>query len=483
LSNSGTSIDFQAQMFLMLNETFSKLSTVLTETKTAETKSEWPKFLGDSKKFRTWYLAIMTQLSIPPWSALYDLVLNSVESTTTDTSLNSKLYAKLISSLEGQALQNMVARKHIHANGLLLLRELQQMYRPKNVPEMIAAKTGEFWSSTKRLSHETVDAYYNRFQDLLEDLSEADEVISDKSAIRHFIFTLGSEFESFQNSYRVGNLPAEWMTEDWPTILVLCRDYYNSINPQGPSKKDTNSDSATTSQAERTAHHKKVCQWFLNPVKYCTEIANEPCKHVGKCIYHLSRLHATEDCHIKKECDKIINDKMNSTSGSPTSGTTGKLHHLTEDPDETEIEDSSDVLPDPPSNDTNEADLIYFARMSKHYLRLVNSSSSRQVRHNMRYPIIVDSGANFHMFREPEFFESISPASGYVVLGDGTTKLPIKGVGRVKCKIGDHMSPYIVCFFIFNFLVTVFILPVTVVYLLISQHLNQRHLLGIVIFI
>jgi hypothetical protein len=108
LSNSGTSIDFQAQMFLMLNETFSKLSTVLTETKTAETKSEWPKFLGDSKKFRTWYLAIMTQLSIPPWSALYDLVLNSVESTTTDTSLNSKLYAKLISSLEGQALQNMV---------------------------------------------------------------------------------------------------------------------------------------------------------------------------------------------------------------------------------------------------------------------------------------------------------------------------------------------------------------------------------------
>jgi hypothetical protein len=78
------------------------------------------------------------------------------------------------------------------------------MYKPKNVPEVIAAKTGEFWSSTKRLSHETVDAYYNRFQELLED-----EVISDKSAIRHFIFTLDPNFESIQNSYHLGNLPAE----------------------------------------------------------------------------------------------------------------------------------------------------------------------------------------------------------------------------------------------------------------------------------
>jgi len=194
------------------------------ETKTTDSKSEWPKFSGDSKRFRTWYLAIMTQLSIHPWSALYDPGTNSIVSNTTDTLLNSKLYAKLISSLKGPALQNMVAHKHIRANGLLLIRELQQIYKPKNVLEVIAAKTGEFWSSTKRLSHETVDAYYSQFQELLEDLSEADEVISDKSAIRHFIFTLGPDFESIQNSYHLGNLPAEWKTEDWPSILILCRD-------------------------------------------------------------------------------------------------------------------------------------------------------------------------------------------------------------------------------------------------------------------
>jgi len=439
-SNPGTPVDFQAQMLLMLNETFSKLSTALTDNKTAETKSDWPKFSGDSKKFRTWYLAFMTQLSIPPWSALYNSVTNTVVSTTSEVSLNSKLYAKLISSLEGSALQNMVARKHIRANGLLLLKELQQMYLPNNVPEMIAAKTGEFWSNTKRMSYETVDAYYNRFQDLLEDLSEADEVISDKSAIRNFIFTLGSEFESIRNSYRLGNLPPEWMIEDWPTILVLCRDYYNSINPQGPPKKDTLSDQGSLSQAERNAHHKKVRQWFMNPAKFYTEIANEQRKHTGKCIYHLLKSHATEDCHIKKECEKAINEKKTSSSETPTSATTGRLRHLTEEPEDIEVEDNSDVLPDPPSNDTNEDDLMYFVRMSKHYLQLVNSSTSRQDRHSMHYPIIADSGANFHMFREPDFIEFITPANGHVVLGDGTTTKGLRHIQMKENRVRENIA-------------------------------------------
>jgi hypothetical protein len=310
----------------------------------------------------------MTQLSLSPWSALYDPVQNTVVATTTDTSLNSKFYAKLIASLEGQALQNMVARKHIRANGILLLCELQQMYQPKNVPEMIAAKTGEFWSQTKRLSHESNDTYYNRFQELLEDLSEADEVISTKSAIHHFIFTLGSDFETIQNNYRLGNLPPEWKTDSWPTILVLCHDYYNSINPQGLPKRVQTTDGAIPSQAERNAHHKKVRQWFLNPVKYCTEITAEQGRHPGKCIYHLSKSHSTEDCHVKKECDKLIADKKNSSSSSSALSSAGKLQHLTEETEDCGVEDSSEFLPGPTSNDTYEADLIYFARMTKHYL-------------------------------------------------------------------------------------------------------------------
>ena len=138
--------DFQNQIMVLLNETFSKLTTVISDSKGAGTKSDWPKFAGDPKKFRSWHHAIMAQLSIPPWQDLYDTATNTVVENTTHSTLNGKLYAKLLISLEGRALQAMVSRKHIRGNGLLLLKELIQTYKSHNVPEVIAAKTGEFWS-------------------------------------------------------------------------------------------------------------------------------------------------------------------------------------------------------------------------------------------------------------------------------------------------------------------------------------------------
>jgi hypothetical protein len=186
---SGTGV--KTQMLLMLSESFSKLSTALTDKKDDQ-KSEWPKFSGDHKKFRVWYLAVMAQLSLSPWKELYDPVTNNVFKTTTNSTLNGKLYAELLLSLEGSVLQNVVSRTHLRANGLLLLQHLVNTYKPQNVPEVIAAKTSIFWGNTKRLASETVDDSYNRFHELLDELSDADEVISTKSAMCHFIFTLGS---------------------------------------------------------------------------------------------------------------------------------------------------------------------------------------------------------------------------------------------------------------------------------------------------
>jgi hypothetical protein len=69
-------------------------------------------------------------------------------------------------------------------------------------------------------------------------------------------------------------------------------------------------------------------------------------------------------------------------------------------------------------NDTNEESLHYFACITNHYLRLVRSSNQDNPRHTMQYPIIADSGANYHMFRDPVFF--------------GKTALDIQGIGTVK---------------------------------------------------
>jgi hypothetical protein len=191
--------DQQSKMMLLFANSISKLSSVLGEK--SESKSDWPKFSGDQKKFRAWYHAIMAQISLPPWAEFYDSSKHDVVTSASNSTLNGKLYSKLLLALEGQVLQSIVSRKHLHANGLKLLQELVQAYKPWNVPEVIAFKTSEFWGNTKRFQNESIDDYYNRFQDLLEDLTEADEPISTKSAIRHFIFTLGSEFETIQNNF------------------------------------------------------------------------------------------------------------------------------------------------------------------------------------------------------------------------------------------------------------------------------------------
>jgi hypothetical protein len=76
------------------------------------------------------------------------------------------------------------------------------------------------------------------------------------------------------------------------------------------------------------------------------------------------------------------------------------------------MEETNDIIVEDTPNDTNDEVLHYFARVTNHYLRLVKGNPSLVSRHDMKYPIIADSGANDHMFREIEFFHSLTPAIG-----------------------------------------------------------------------
>jgi hypothetical protein len=118
-----TGQDFQVQMMQLLTESLSELSSALAD-KSTESKSDWPKFGGDSKKFRAWYMAIMAQLSLPPWQELYNTSTNDIVNIASNSLWNGKLYSKLLLSLEGQPLQDVITRYHLWANGILLLQEL-----------------------------------------------------------------------------------------------------------------------------------------------------------------------------------------------------------------------------------------------------------------------------------------------------------------------------------------------------------------------
>ena len=115
----------------MLAESFSKLSSVLIVDKGMESKVEWPKFAGDSKLFKGWYLAIFVQLSIPPWKELYDESTRDIVKVTSNAVLNQKLYAKLLTFLESTALQSIVAQFNLHSDGLQVLQDLTATHRQR----------------------------------------------------------------------------------------------------------------------------------------------------------------------------------------------------------------------------------------------------------------------------------------------------------------------------------------------------------------
>ena len=110
-SLSANPTDQQSQMMMIFANSMAKLSSVLSDK--SKSTSDWPKFSGDQKKFRAWHLAILAQLSLPPWVEFYDSSSNDIICSTSNTSLNGKLYSKLLLALEGQALQSMVSRKHL----------------------------------------------------------------------------------------------------------------------------------------------------------------------------------------------------------------------------------------------------------------------------------------------------------------------------------------------------------------------------------
>jgi hypothetical protein len=151
------------------------------------------------------------------------------------------------------------------------------------------------------------------------------------------------------------------------------------INPKDLPSRDRNS--STDSYSQRMIQQKMIREWFLSPLKFFKEIEQEQRKYPDNYIYHLTKSHPTVECYVKKECDKILRSKKPSTPNSvlPSGNTSGQLCHVTEEVFEDVVtNDNLSVTAEPLGNDTNEEDLLFFARISKHYLRLVTNSVQRE---------------------------------------------------------------------------------------------------------
>ncbi len=65
-------------MMLIMTEVFLNLIAVFTETKNTDLKADWPIVDGTKNKLGSWYLTILSQVTVPPWSELYDTMSNDL---------------------------------------------------------------------------------------------------------------------------------------------------------------------------------------------------------------------------------------------------------------------------------------------------------------------------------------------------------------------------------------------------------------------
>ncbi len=156
------------------------------------------------------------------------------------------------------------------------------------------------------------------------------------------------------------------------------------------------------SPVERAEHQKQVKAWFSYPTKFRREIDEASKTFPFHCLSHLSSSHKFEACGVLKAGDK----SANSSKHTHPLTNHGQLNHTTEDSVDDKVNNSMADLPDYDvlvEDTDNEDALPYFARMTNHFLRLVKTSPDSLVsRHSMQFPIIANSGANFHMFWDIE---------------------------------------------------------------------------------
>lgn len=69
----------------------------------------------------------------------------------------------------------------------------------------------------------------------------------------------------------------------------------------------------------------------MQPVLFCKDIEKEQLKYPDMCLFHLSKTHLTEECHVKKECDRQIAEQKSKNSIPSASTSTGQLWNIKED--------------------------------------------------------------------------------------------------------------------------------------------------------
>jgi len=120
------------------------------------------------------------------------------------------------------------------------------------------------------LLSESIDSYYNRFHELLEDLSDADEPIALKVQFINLFLPWGQNLKQFRIIFaseiyhQLGILQIGQLFFCFVGIITILLNLVLSIVVFSQNTIEQGFD--------REAHQKKVKEWFMSPVKFAVKL-------------------------------------------------------------------------------------------------------------------------------------------------------------------------------------------------------------------
>jgi len=470
---------------------FATMVNAIQHTKDPYATTKFPKLSGKSKnEFKLWYDQILSILASPGWSPLFDTINQiPIQETHANPGLSSKLYMSLKLCLNGDAQKIMMKKKGLNGKGLIFLQTLKNAYDTTLSPVEVEEKHKEFLNLF-RLKDESIDVYAARLMDLKMDLQDNGLTISDSNLKHRFIMGLGPIFTTIQTNLTTNNLPPQWLTNDYETLIRLASSWLQSIasirkqndayrqqvkpkaeeqnksnkpqpktgnqsNPKPkPVNNPTNQDGTplTESQLALRAHYAELDKDRQSRIiadikagtfqisKYESEV------RPGTCVFHGTR-HSSDTCTLlqtlreqlpatKPSQPRAVAKQTTLTNNQPT------IENHTESTDLQELQAATDQLLSFSNvlNNSNKDSVESYLKITCNHV----SFSSQQVQKSTATTtFVVDSGAYPHMVNDKSLFVCYSPWQEdtkpiFVTFADGKTQAKIQGIGSILIKIKNH---------------------------------------------
>ena len=179
--------------------------------------------LKDFTDVPTWYHKLVTVISQPRFSSLYDpLTEDIVISGAPFPALNSALYTEILNKSGKPVEKYILAKTHLRNDGIALLWEINATFNRKWSILKTKGKKKE-WDSMKMIQNETFEDFFTWCLQLRKELITNNVTCSELDLRHAFIMGLSAHFTSVQE--KLDSLADEWSIYDIHMLPKTAHDF------------------------------------------------------------------------------------------------------------------------------------------------------------------------------------------------------------------------------------------------------------------